>query len=628
MKKLKRNILVLATAFWASSSSAFITQTIDISTGVVNNSTALIPYGNTDDTWLVKFPGASTYQSTYSATHSMWSAIPCGRWISPEQNPGSNINCIVCSTVTGPGIYNYKMNFSPAYNCNILSAKIVFNYTDADNQLLSMDMNSYHYDYPAPGHQTLPGASSSWNPNTPYTLPLNPADIVQGTNSLIFNVQNFNASGGSWTITGFALCAYIEITYEDNFVGATLTGGSTFCSNQPLTFVGNDGPNATAANYQWEILECDQSGAPSNIFNTWGSTTYSGSPGSFTFPTGIPAACNKYYLVRLNIYNSCYSKTLTKVIYINCAPTVDAGPDQVICKGDCITLTAAGPIRNHTYTWTSFVDEPQYAGSGNQLTVCPTHNTTYCVKITNNTTGCTSTDCMVVSVEDSNPDFNISTNTANNSYLQLTATPLQTSNFPSGFGYLWRVEELNSSNVAVFTVNGHPCWYTVSTVFPGFAGLTPQMNSSCLPSVGQFKYNTSYRITRGVWSDHCAWKQTAYIISYAKSASGGITVIKDENAPDASYLMYAQHAEPTGETLPGSDNSFEVFPNPGKGIFTIEMTNEKATVEIYDAIGRKVKSFEQNGFRSTFDLSGYSRGVYLINVISGGEKTSKKIILE
>ena len=57
-------------------------------------------------------------------------------------------------------------------------------------------------------------------------------------------------------------------------------------------------------------------------------------------------------------------------------------------------------------------------------------------------------------------------------------------------------------------------------------------------------------------------------------------------------------------------------------------TADKTTIEVYDALGKKVKSFEQTAFKSTFDLTGFPKGIYMVNISSHGSKTSKKIILE
>ncbi len=74
---------------------------------------------------------------------------------------------------------------------------------------------------------------------------------------------------------------------------------------------------------------------------------------------------------------------------------------------------------------------------------------------------------------------------------------------------------------------------------------------------------------------------------------------------------------------------FSVYPNPGTGVFTIEMNDElNATVEVYDALGKKVKTIQQNGFKSVLDLTGFPKGMYMINITSEGQLVSKKIVLQ
>lgn len=80
-----------------------------------------------------------------------------------------------------------------------------------------------------------------------------------------------------------------------------------------------------------------------------------------------------------------------------------------------------------------------------------------------------------------------------------------------------------------------------------------------------------------------------------------------------------------------SSDAFNVFPNPSTGIVTIT-ANEFAegVIDVYDITGKKVKSIHvhENLADYKMDLSTYSKGVYMLNFISNGKTTSKKIVLE
>jgi len=86
-------------------------------------------------------------------------------------------------------------------------------------------------------------------------------------------------------------------------------------------------------------------------------------------------------------------------------------------------------------------------------------------------------------------------------------------------------------------------------------------------------------------------------------------------------------------TLLGLDDnnkiSFSMAPNPTTSNLTLVMpsTLAKASVEIYDMLGRKI--FESNIIESNFatiDVSAWNSGVYLVNISNGASSQSKRFI--
>ncbi len=620
------------------------TQIISLNTGI-NSSNAVLPFGTTDPKWQVKFPSGTSFQNTFVSNVALWNlgsnaSFTCGRWISPELNPGSNINCQTCSNITGPGVYQYRMNFTPNSNCNILSARIVFSFTNADNEISNFKVNStaFNFNYPVSPWPVIPGLSTGFNPTFGYIVPLSPANIVSGNNTIDFFINNFNTTvGGNQqaTISGFALCANLEITYE-SALNPNITGATNFCLGSPLTFNGTQGANSTATNYQWNIQECTSTGVPINPSSFWTSPMYSGNPGAFTFPTLSTIQCGKYYLVKLNVANSCYINSKTKIIFIKCPPVVRFVRNQTICKGTCVTLFAT-QIPGYIYNWYSFFDEPTFIGSGSQVIVCPNQTTNYSATITDPVTGCSVTKYVTITVENIDPNFSVNVLTTNNNYMTIGATPNQVTGLPATLGYLWIVEELNSSNTTVWSVVNPSCWWnfpgTPTNSFSGILGLTQTFNTSCFPSIGQFKYNTTYRITRGVWSENCPYKQSSITLSYSQR---GLVVTNDPTAKDVSYLMNSTNNK-TGQInykkLFTDENTFSIYPNPSSSIVNVDyMLPENATgkIAITDVLGRTIKSIElsETNNISTFDLSSYQNGIYFVNLfVNNSLVKTEKVIL-
>ncbi|MFN5635188.1 MAG: CUB domain-containing protein, partial [Flavobacteriia bacterium] len=123
-------------------------------------------------------------------------------------------------------------------------------------------------------------------------------------------------------------------------------------------------------------------GTPITLTGT-GALTYSWSP---TITNGVaftPAATTTYTLTGTT--NGCIGSDQV-LVTVNPVPTVSAGPDQTLCQGPNVTLTATGAS---TYTWTPSIT--------NGVAFAPALGaTTYSVVGTTN--GCTGTDQVVVTI--------------------------------------------------------------------------------------------------------------------------------------------------------------------------------------------------------------------------------------
>ncbi|MBV6645442.1 MAG: Ig-like domain-containing protein [Cyclobacteriaceae bacterium] len=93
----------------------------------------------------------------------------------------------------------------------------------------------------------------------------------------------------------------------------------------------------------------------------------------------------------------------------------------------------------------------------------------------------------------------------------------------------------------------------------------------------------------------------------------------------------------TAEILPLGigleDETFEVYPNPGPGLYTIELgstSSVRPTIAVFDVLGRKV--LELNSKVSTgaisVDIRSQENGVYLIKVSRGEEEKIRRVIKE
>lgn len=87
------------------------------------------------------------------------------------------------------------------------------------------------------------------------------------------------------------------------------------------------------------------------------------------------------------------------------------------------------------------------------------------------------------------------------------------------------------------------------------------------------------------------------------------------------------------EALAESNVEMEVlvFPNPGPGVFNLKFsTPVEGTVDVFDLNGRKVKQISLNGQQTQHevDLTGYAKGIYVLQANVNGSQYVRKVILE
>ncbi|MCW3071335.1 MAG: hypothetical protein JWO44_1225 [Bacteroidetes bacterium] len=467
--------------------------------------------------------------------------------------------------------------------------------------------------------------------NFSSTFTLTPAEAAFGYNKVEFRLNNNYATDVSHTHS-----VYLDdVSLSSIPLMLNVTGNSSFCLNDLLSFTGSS--NLTLSNHFWEIAECDASGAytnPSASWNQW----FSGTPGAFTFPALGFITCGNYYKIKLAGGNGCNGWTeFNKIIFINCNPVATAGADVTICTGSCATVGGV-PLTGTSYLWTTDVGTTSIiVGYTAQISVCPRSTTVYTLTATS-AAGCVASDQVTVFVQDNNPAFSLTPNlNPSDNFYTLFANPT-ISPLPAGAGYVWFVDEIvsttNTTVISGSSASSGPCWLsTLSCNFSGYdgplftsSGNNPMTAGCSSPAVGHFTAGHTYRIIRGTWSAVCPWQQYAVIAYMTHSQSGdNIHFMEDPNAPD-----YSSFASSEILITDKPADLLSIYPNPGTGLYTITTANATGTIEVYDVLGNKVKSIELKNNVSDYklDLSGYSKGIYMLNMISEGKRCSKKIILE
>lgn len=73
-------------------------------------------------------------------------------------------------------------------------------------------------------------------------------------------------------------------------------------------------------------------------------------------------------------------------------------------------------------------------------------------------------------------------------------------------------------------------------------------------------------------------------------------------------------------------NSTSIYPNPTSNTIQISTIHKIDQIEIVDFSGKKIFSEKGNDLKNTIDLTTYSKGIYILNVNSGGVISTHRII--
>lgn len=299
----------------------------------------------------------------------------------------------ITATVSGgTGPYNVSWsNGSTASAITVGPGTYTVNVTDASGCFVATD-NITIVAYPIPNINAGPdqtvcfgspvtlnatgGVSYTWNNGVQngisfvqsvgtvaYTVIGTDANGCEGTDQALITVQPLpvvNAgpdasfcAGTSITLNGSGASTYAWNNGVVNGVGFTQPVGTTQytvigtdangCQNTDFVNITvNPLPSVFAGN---DVVLCQ--GSPVTLVGS-GATSYTWDNGVSNGVSFIPGVGSTIYTVTGTDANGCQNIDQVNVV-VNPNPIVDAGPDQVLCQGETVTLTAAGALY---YVWT------------------------------------------------------------------------------------------------------------------------------------------------------------------------------------------------------------------------------------------------------------------------------------
>ena len=171
--------------------------------------------------------------------------------------------------------------------------------------------------------------------------------------------------------------------------------------------------------------------------------------------------------------------------------------------------------------------------------------------------------------------------------------------------------------------------YIVAGISRSFNRVNPDFWILKLKATGDTMWT---RLYGGPLHEHCYFASQTADGGYV---AAGHTV--NAYTPDYDVDVYLVKMNDQGRVLTGLAESnvhseFAVFPNPGNGLFHITLNNEgqAGTLTVTDLTGRVFYTTQLTAGHTpneTIDLTALAKGIYFLTVTTGGQASSKKIVL-
>ena len=447
-----------------------------------------------------------------------------------------------------------------------------------------------------------------------------------------------------------------------------LGNDTTVCVGSPVTLNGGPGPVGTV--YQWnngantQVVIVASPGIYSasvttpggcsaidtmEVFNhpspgvslgpdrvECGPFTLDAGPGgtSYIWNTGDQTqmiSANAAGAYRVTITNSfgC-QRSDTVMITMSSPPSVNLGPNQVLCNGATLTLDAGNT--GMSYLWSY----------NNLTTQSITVNTpgTYYVTVTN-PQGCEGYGSIEIGssqlLVNLGPNVNICGN--GGSVVLDAGNP--------GMTYAWsggqNTQQVTVTTVGTYTVtvtDNLGCNATDNITVGQVPGVSAAFNS---PAIGtlfqpvQFTDQSAGAVTSWIWSFGDGITSTTQNPQHTYQGFGTYTVtliVTDANNCRDTITQVIEISNFIGVEEEDFAKSLQLWPNPSSGIFhlMVEFAKPKAfEMEVTDLSGKRLVFVQENATQfveKDIDLSGMAQGVYILRLQAGENQLFHKLIVQ
>jgi large repetitive protein len=442
---------------------------------------------------------------------------------------------------------------------------------------------------------------------SPPNVGVSSTSTCTGTNSGVATATILPGGGSSSTRT-YAWSNGTTVTTSATTHSITSLPAGTYtvtvtnpsgCSTVKSVVVGTVPPPTASAGSD-ATTDC---ATPSATLSATGGVSYIWSNGATTAATTVTPTVTTTYTVTVTGTNGCTATDAVIVTVDQVSPIASAGADVTVnCATPSATITATGGV---SYVWSN-------GATTASTNVTPLVTTTYTVTATG-TNGCTASDQVVVSVNNTPPVVVVSPNPAVLNCLSSTITLTAS----GGVSYSWSngatTPSITVSSIGLYSVtatgaNGCTATTSVSVsedIDPPVVDITATLD--CQEATLTVSGGSSYAWSTGATTSTITVGAGSYTVT-ATGANGCIAEVV--------------HAVDTVANCTPSCSV--VFPNPivlgGIINITSNFDFSNQTIQIYTIAGVLMASEVMNGLNFSFQIpNSFSPGSYIITSPCGDE---------
>ena len=427
--------------------------------------------------------------------------------------------------------------------------------------------------------------------------------------------------------------------YINGILSATAAISYTFGTTTNSLVIGGAGGEHFTGDIDevriWNRALCQ--GEIQNNINAEIPTTAPGLLANYHFNQGIAAHENPTVTTLMDASGNAYTGTLTNIALISTvsnwvkpggvvsgssvtafvSPTVSIAGTNSICSGSSTTLTASGNVS--TYVWVAGPTTASYA-------ITPTITTTYSVTGTNSL-GCVSALVTETVIVNANPTITVNSGSVcSGSAFTMAPNGASTYTFQGGNAVVSATANTSYTVVGTSTAGCVSQTFATSNVTVAPNPTVTAVTNMSLICVGQSATLTASGANTYTFNPGGVGANVT--VSPTITSTYTVTGTAANGCSNSSSITQSVSACTGLIQIANSNIEFNVYPNPGNGIYSIEVLSSNMNITVIDVLGRIVYSQQIQNGKYDINLANLNNGLYILKAESNGAIKTVRLIKE